>query len=223
MGSSRKRVVRRLGLAAPLLIALSALGGCVADPPPRMGTAVPTDAGAVVSWQAPLAFPAPITAYVVTPWVGQVGFTPVRFNSTATTQTVMGLSNGATYTFTVVAINTLGQASASSGTSNPVTPAASSFGQVAGGAIHTCGIVVSSGTVKCWGYNVSGQLGDGTATNSSTPVAVSGLSGATAITAGTYHTCAIVAGGAVDCWGSNVSGQLGDGTTTDSSTPVAII
>src|SRR5262245_50669062 len=78
--SNRKRVVRRWGFAAPLLLVLLAVGGCVADPPPLIGTAVASDAGAVVSWQPPLAFPAPITAYMVTPWIGQVAQTPIQFN-----------------------------------------------------------------------------------------------------------------------------------------------
>jgi alpha-tubulin suppressor-like RCC1 family protein len=173
-----------------------------------------------VSWQAPLGIPFPITAYEVTPWIGQVRQNPIRFNSTATTQTVTGLTNGATYTFTVVAINTLGSDSASSDSSNPVTPSAETAA-VAAGAGHTCAIV-AGGAVDCWGYNGYGQLGDGTTTDSSTPVAVTGLTGASAIAGGYGHTCAIVAGGAADCWGYNGYGQLGDGTTTDSSSPVAV-
>jgi len=49
---------------------------------------------------------------------------------------------------------------------------------------------------------------------------VSGLSGATQITAGDAHTCALLEGGSAKCWGSNASGRLGDGTTTQRLTPV---
>ena len=49
-------------------------------------------------------------------------------------------------------------------------------------------------TIECWGWNIRGQLGDGTTTTGYAPVAVSGLSGATAIAGGWMHTCAIVAG-----------------------------
>jgi alpha-tubulin suppressor-like RCC1 family protein len=93
---------------------------------------------------------------------------------------------------------------------------------IAAGYYHTCA-VTTAGQVRCWGYNIYGQLGDGTTTTKYTPNTVSGItSGATAIATGYYHSCAIVSGGA-KCWGYNTTyGQLGDGTTTNRYTPVNV-
>jgi alpha-tubulin suppressor-like RCC1 family protein len=94
--------------------------------------------------------------------------------------------------------------------------------------------LLSNGTVMAWGLNDVGQLGRGTTTGpdgcpevacSTTPVAVSGLSGVTAIAAGEPgdgQLLALLSNGTVVAWGKNGSGQLGDGTTVNSDTPVAV-
>ncbi len=91
------------------------------------------------------------------------------------------------------------------------------------GSFHACALL-GDGAVRCWGLNDSGQLGDGTRTNSSTPVAVAGIMGAAAVTGGGFHSCVRFPDGTLECWGRNDSGQLGDPTTTAdiSATPVRV-
>ena len=93
--------------------------------------------------------------------------------------------------------------------------------QVSAGGAHTCA-VLSSGHIFCWGRNHDGELGNGTTTDSDTPVEVQEISTAIQVSAGEYHTCAVLSTGHIDCWGDNEEGQLGDGTTTDSDTPVEV-
>jgi hypothetical protein len=93
---------------------------------------------------------------------------------------------------------------------------------IAAGDTHSCARL-SDGTVRCWGANNYGQLGNGTTTGSSTPVAVNGMTAAVEIAAGGKHNCARLSNGTVNCWGLNGYGQLGNGsTTTFFSAPVVV-
>jgi alpha-tubulin suppressor-like RCC1 family protein len=96
----------------------------------------------------------------------------------------------------------------------------SGFIDIAAGYEHSCA-VLDTGTVKCWGGNTEGQIGDGTNTRRLTPVNVSNLSGVSAIQA-QLHTCALLRAGGVKCWGRNNEGQIGDGGGPDRLTPVDV-
>ena len=80
----------------------------------------------------------------------------------------------------------------------------------------------ADGTVRCWGNNNTGQLGDGTQITRLTPVTVSGLTNVAAVSAGGLHACALRTDGTVRCWGNNNNGQLGDGTTVLRRLPVTV-
>lgn len=85
----------------------------------------------------------------------------------------------------------------------------------------TCA-VLTAGTVRCWGDNRYGELGDGTYKNSGRPTRVVGLSGAVQVATGDNHACALMRAGTVRCWGDNEDGQLGDGTKKTANRPVDV-
>lgn len=97
---------------------------------------------------------------------------------------------------------------------------------VAAGRAHTCAADYS-GTVSCWGRNETGQVGDGTTSDRSTPVTVAegvnvgGLATGGILTNWRSHSCAIDDGSVV-CWGYNGQGQVGDGTNVDRARPTPI-
>jgi alpha-tubulin suppressor-like RCC1 family protein len=112
----------------------------------------------------------------------------------------------------------------------PVVAVTAQYGanSVSAGGYHTCGVVWVSvppvslqSTVQCWGYNGYGELGNGTTTNSSTPVKVMNADYCTVVVAGVFHSCALFTNSPVQCWGDGSAGQLGNGATSNSSTPVA--
>jgi alpha-tubulin suppressor-like RCC1 family protein len=95
------------------------------------------------------------------------------------------------------------------------------------GTAHSCA-TLSSKSAVCWGWNSDRQLGNGSTTNSSTPVTVvtnanqTPLTGAIAISAGYAHSCALIEGGTVSCWGLNSQGQLGNGNTAAATYPISV-
>ncbi len=91
--------------------------------------------------------------------------------------------------------------------------------QVAAGRAHTC-MISQTGSVRCWGDNASGQLGDGNApTDRSCAVSVSLPAAATSISTRNDHTCVLLSTGAGYCWGSNFRRQIAATDTSFYDTP----
>lgn len=90
--------------------------------------------------------------------------------------------------------------------------------QVAAG-VDFSAVLNADNTVSTWGFNLYGQLGEGTNNTQRLPVQVQGLTNVKAISAGTYFALALKNDGTVLAWGNNSDGQLGDGTNNNSNVP----
>ena len=88
---------------------------------------------------------------------------------------------------------------------------------------HTCALL-ADGSVKCWGHNGFGQLGQGHTNalgddpdemgDNLPPIDLGTGKSAVAINAGRYHTCALLDDGSAKCWGGGSYGLLGTGNQT---------
>ena len=148
------------------------------------------------------------------PVTGGIAFTSI----TASREHTCGLAaGGVAYCW---GTNTFGQLGDGTtvGRASPVRAApgmsfvALSAGSGDRGEAQTCGLT-SNGTALCWGFNEYGQLGNGTTTNSATPVPVAGGHTYTAISVGRDHVCGLTRDHVLYCWGGNSNGSLGMGTT----------
>ncbi|MEV6984399.1 fibronectin type III domain-containing protein [Sphaerisporangium sp. NPDC051017] len=154
---------------------------------PAVTSVTAGDGTATLTWTAPASNGgSPITGYIVTPYIGNVAQTPQTFSSTATTQTVTGLTPGTAYTFTVTAQNIAGPgpASARSAAVTPNAPPSLTFpappsGEA--GVAYSDQLTVTGGTAPFTWSVSTGALPPGITLNAST-----GLLSGTPTAAGTY-------------------------------------
>ncbi len=121
--------------------------------------------------------------------------------------------------------NTFGQIGDGSTTNRPtpveiLAPDTAGYHLVSPGDAHTCALT-TDGAAYCWGANDASQLGDGTSTASTTPVAVSGGHAFTILSTRGYHACGVTTLGATLCWGDNDYGQHGSGDAESTALPTA--
>jgi alpha-tubulin suppressor-like RCC1 family protein len=94
------------------------------------------------------------------------------------------------------------------------------------GVGHMC-VLLSNGTVKCWGANEYGQLGINSQTSSTDPKLVVNVSAAWQLAVGKNHACVLITSKTpgkndIQCWGLNTDGQLGNGSYENSLVPVFV-
>jgi len=188
---------------------------------PTSVEALPGNGEALVGWTPPVIHgDSAVTSYVVTDGSNKSCVYVVTTPETDSC-TVVGLTNGQSYQFSVTAKNAASTSLASL-SSAAVTPTNGvAIAQVSAGYDNGCALL-ASGTVRCWGNNNDGQLGNGSLNNTTTPVNVVGITDATEISVNSESACALLASGIVRCWGNNNDGQLGDGTTSTSPIPVSV-
>lgn len=94
---------------------------------------------------------------------------------------------------------------------------------IAAGFFHSMALQKSDGTLRAWGYNAYGQLGNGSTADSAIPVAVANLNAVAAISSNNNHAAALKIDGSIWTWGDNAYGQLGNGSQAGAVTPVRVL
>jgi RHS repeat-associated protein len=128
-------------------------------------------------------------------------------------------SSGALYTWGLNGNGQLGNNNTTNSTTPIQVPGLTGVTNVGTGDAYYSLALKNDGTVWAWGANNYGQLGNGTTTDTHAPAQVTGVTGATSLTAGTYNPTVLTGAANAQAWGYNSDGELGDGTTSNHSTP----
>ncbi|HUX82109.1 MAG TPA: fibronectin type III domain-containing protein [Halothiobacillus sp.] len=218
------KTFKGIALGMLLAVGLAACGGgsstsapaAAATVPgaPTIGAATGGNATAVVNFTAPASNGgSAITGYTVTS--NPAGGVDSNAGSTVVSHLITGLTNGTSYTFTVVATNAIG-ASVASAASNlvtpvaPTVPGAPAIGTVTGGnaqATVQFTAPASNGNSAITSYTVTSNSGGFSATGTASPITVTGL------TNGTSYTFTVVA--------TNAVGNSAASAASNSVTPAA--
>ena len=189
--------------------------------PPIHVTGVSGDQSITVNWQPPLADGgSAITSYTASDGPTHTCHLVVT-DTDPDSCTIANLTNGDSYRFSVTSSSAAGTSRPSVRSARVLVATNTPARLVSAGNNFACALLVG-GSVKCWGNNTYGQLGNGTLLSSATQVQVRGVSGATQISTGIDSACAVVARGAVKCWGANTFSQLGNGSTGNETTAVTV-
>ncbi len=202
----------------------SAVSTIASYPLPPEAEGIPGDGKAMISW-TPIYRADTYNLYVAS----QSGVTKTnyaslpdgnKFTNVTSPKIISGLTNGKTYYFALTGANTTGESLVSEEMSITPPGGALRVQEIALGDSHTCA-VRTDGTVKCWGDNSFGQIGESGGNFSVIPVPVSGISNPVSLAAGDLFTCAVLSTGSVQCWG--VGKDLGNGTQTSSAVPQTVL
>ena len=182
-----------------------------------------TNDNKIYAWGGSFGFLAGIPTSSRTPFGLETGYTFCKISAFNATTVLYLDANGIPYSTGDNTNFRRGDGTAAGRVPTPIAQllGGQSFTEVSGGVNHGCGINYSN-LAYCWGSNVSGQLGDRSATSRSTPVAVCGGLSFNKIACGTNNTYATTTAGVGYVWGAGTNGALGNNTITAQSTPVAI-
>jgi len=207
--------------------ASSNVANATTDPPPLTVPATPTTLQATAASGA-------INLAWIDASSNEEGFRVYRGATSATVTTLVatlgagatgylnyGLVAGTNYYYAVTAFNAAGESPASNVASG--TPLLGPI-SVGGGNRHSLALM-NNGTVRAWGSNTDGALGVGAPTdNSLVPIAIGGLTGVSAISAGDGLSLALMNDGTMKGWGENFFGATGSGdNVTPVYTPVNVV